>query len=317
MDDVSGAVAPADGYFLTVMVSAVIAVILLSSCSSSSDKPESEIPEMNNDNTSEISDPTGQIAQLEFLSAEDDADFQCLLNEATASATSRGLQAYPVINEDSPMSPGVFATWCKTVGSGDAVNADISSCNRYLSEDIVAPGTQALQLFARRDRPTEPVIQEFGLKSITMPIAAESGALKAEYTRTKGRQDSFFLAIIPFEGNTIDQDLRISIGSSYAYIDSDINLREFYSPSDTVAEQMNQLANSEMQFKVLTVTALETLKSQVEQAIDANASLDTGAKQAALEKATNELNRRIDFIDQNSEVFYNLMIEQVNIEQCG
>jgi predicted acyltransferase len=44
----------------------------------------------------------GTLADLTFPTADDDARYQCLLSEATASAASRGLTAMPVIYRAIP-----------------------------------------------------------------------------------------------------------------------------------------------------------------------------------------------------------------------
>lgn len=291
-----------------------LTVLTLSGCSNSS-----ESPSMNNStvNSAELIDPSSEIAQIKFYTAEVDAMYQCLLSAATASANSRGLQAYPVVNELDPRNAeGVHATWCKTVGTSNAVDADVSSCNRYLTDDVSAPGTEALNLYADKRAVREDGVKRIELKSIKIPTQASTD-FKVEFTRVRGANaNGYSLSFAPFDGNEYNPDLGVFIGS-YTYVDRDLNLREFYLPTGTIAEQQNLLTSSATQLKSITTSNFEILKTQVEQALNADISLNANARQAGLAKATTEIDRRIDLIENNSEAFHRLALEQFAIEQCG
>ena len=305
---------------------AIVAVttFVLSSCGSSSTATESEPLNMNNPTVTSatLEDPSDEIAGLVFDSDNDDAIYQCLLSAATASATSRGLQAYPVTKIDRPENQfydvGVYATWCKTVGAGDAVDTDISSC-RYLNGSFSAPGTEVLQLLAAPDYGAgiESKVKRIELKSFKIPEQGSTD-FRVEFRRIRiGDENVFSLAFLPLDGNTYNRDLVVPIGNRYGYGDPDINFFESYQPSETMAEQKSLLASSASQFKSITTTNYEALKVQVEQALNADSSLDADVKQAALNKAITEIDRRINVIDQNSDAFHRLLLEQFAIEECG
>jgi len=303
-----------------------MAVLWLSGCSKTSESPGSESPGMNNPTgtSAALDDPTGAIAELDFYSAEDDAIYQCLLSAATSSATTRGLQAVPVIKQERPEHPiyqvGVYANWCKTVGTGDVVDRDNAFC-RNLTGRFSAPGTEVLQLLAA------PVIgsaigigdkiDQIELKSIKIPEQGNTD-FKVDFLRIRGRDKNFFsLNFVPYDGNIYNEELSLSIRRNYHYTDQDINLSESYIPNETVAEHMNLLSSSTIQFKTTATSHFEILRSQVELAINADSSLDGNAKQVALDKATTEFDRRINLIDQNSETLHRQLLEQFAVEECG
>lgn len=298
-----------------------MAISMLSGCSNSSETPLSESPSMNNPNVNiaELDDPNGELAKLVFGSDADDALYQCLLSAATASATTRGFQAYPVqkvYRGDPTYTEGIYANWCKTVGAGDAVDTDIESC-RYLNGGFSAAGTQVLQLIAIPAGPSEDEIWRIELKSIKIPEQGSTD-FKVEFHLVKiGDDNAFGLYFSPFDGETYNKDLAIHIGGGYRYADPDINLSEYYSLGGTVAEQKSLLASSVAQFRTTITTGYEALKVQVEQALNADSSLDADAKQAALDKAITEIDRRTNVIDQNADSFHRLLVEQFAIEECG
>lgn len=330
MNNQIGSVASAKRCLPFIVAIATITVLMLSGCSNSSETPGSESTNMNNFTTDStefsaaLNDPSGYITGLKFLSAEDNAIYQCLLSAATASATTRGLQAYPVTTINRPeihlYNVGVKATWCKTVGEGSAVDADISACRS--NGDFSAPGTVALQLIAAPDFETagwDNTVERIELKSFKIP---EQGSMdfKVEFWIIRGGEQNrnfFNLAFIPRDGNTYNRDLRVSIGSNYVYIEPDIDLFEYYQPAETIAEQKSLLASSAIQLRTTATTNYEALKVQVEIALNADSSLDANAKQAALAKAITEIDRRINVINQYSEVFHRHVLEQIAIEECG
>lgn len=325
MDYRAWAIAPKIPSIQIAMVTAAMAVLMLSGCSNSSDSPNMNNPIVNNTTvtSAELIDPAGEIAQIKFESAEVDAIYQCLLSAATASATSRGLQAYPVVNETdrNTGSTGVYATWCKTVGTSEDINADIASCRRYLKNGVSAPGTEALNLYADTPLRSEEGVKRIELESIKIPEEGSSD-FKVVFLRSRGVStdeeiNSYTLSFVPFDGETYNKDLSVYVGRGYGYYDPDTNIRGYYIPEETVAEHMSLLSSSAEQFKTTATSHFEILRSQVETAINTDSSLDDDAKQVALAKAKTEIDRNINLIVQNSESFHRLLVEQFAIEQCG
>jgi len=325
MEHHAWAVAPTIRQVHIAMAFVALTTLALSGCRDSSESSTLVSTNMNNptETSAELIDPSGEIAQIEFYSADADAMYQCLLSAALASATSRGLQAYPVINERDRYNAttGVYATWCKTVGTGEAVNADIASCKRYLNDGVSAPGTETLNLYANMQSIGEDGVNRVILSSIKIPAQGPAD-FKVKFTRSRGENvygyiNYYRLSFVPFDGNAYNENLSVFVGRSYGYADSDINLSESYIPDESVAEHMNLLSSSAIQFKITASSHIETLRTQVESAINADNSLDDNAKQIALAKATTEFDRRINLIDENSETLHRLTLEQFAIEQCG
>ena len=313
-------------YMATLIATLIFAptILLLSGCSNNSEPTKSDSPDVNNFNISsaELNDPNGEIAKLEFNTAEDDATYQCLLNAATSTAATRGLQAYPVrvVDRADPAgyAEGIYANWCKTVGEGNAIDNDISSCT-YLNGSFSAPGTEVLQLIAAPGLGSHngDKIERVELKSIKIPKQGSTDAL-VEFSRLRGTGENFFsLAFSPLDGSAYNKELEVSIGSNYAYTKPDIGLFEYYQPSEPIAEQKSLMASSAAQLITYATNNYNALKIQVEQALNAIDSLDTSAKQAALLQATTEIDRRITFINQNNEMLHRLLLEQFAIEECG
>ena len=314
----------------TSMAIVAIAVLALSGCSNSSKSSEPDSLDMNNstdmsnsaDNSAELIDPTGAIASLSFLSAEDDAQYQCLLSAAAASARSRGLQAYPVLDEINPiLEPGVYATWCKTIKSGDAVNADIEACQQHLrnGQDVSAAGTEALRLFANIQNGPEKRVNWFQLKSIKIPTQS-SNDFKVDFTIQKQSEidvDWFGVTFVPFDGDSYNEDAGVFIASAYTHVDQDVGLRAFYTPNETAKERKSLFASSAAQLEAIATADYQALKAEVAKELNADSSLDTSTRQAALDKATTEFDRVISMIGQHSEAFHRLLLEQLAIEDCG
>jgi hypothetical protein len=285
------------------------AIVLMAGCGNSSETSEISNPTSNN---SELIDPSGILANLTFSSAEDDASYQCLLSETTASATSHNLSALPVIYEGGPIGHGANATWCKTVGCSAMVDADLSSCQHYLTDTLHAPGTEALQIFTKIQSAGDPV-HSYGLKSIVIPLAEITG-FKVDYERGKrDNQVYYVLAFTPFDGNELDCENKVAIGSNYVYVDTENDINEGYKPGNSIAEQLNQLSTSSTQFKTTVVESLEALREVVSRYIDNNSTMDDATKESAMATANMEINRRIEFINTHGETLYRLAIEQFSI----
>ncbi len=294
--------AAAKRYRFSAITCCAVAVILVAACSGSS-----ETNEMINDenNGPELIDPDSILANLEFSSAEDDASYQCLLSAATASASARGLNALPVVYEGQPIGRGAYATWCKTVGSSDAVNADIAACQDYLRDGLKAPGTEALQLFASKPSNAMPV-QGFGLRSFKN-AASDSTGFAVEYNRTKGKTNDFYLLFTPVDGAGLAHEKSVLVGAVYVYVDQENSINEHYTADGAITDQLAQLAAaSATQFKTTVVANFEALKSQVAQV----------ATDDALIKANTEIDRRIEMIEVNAEELLALAVEQLSIDQC-
>jgi hypothetical protein len=266
----------------------------------------------------------GNLADLTFSTAEEDAQFQCLLSAATASADSRGLTALPVLEASTyestrdlnalpvtyraiPPTVGVYATWCKTVGSGAMVDADLSSCQHYLSDTLQAPDTEAIQIFAIYG--SAHMVRTYGLRNIVIPSAEITG-FKVDYVRNNYK---YTLEFTPFNGKKLDLDNKVTIGSYYLYFDTANNIREVYKAGNSIANQLNQLSISSMQFKTTVAESLEALREEVRQYIDNSTEMDDSTKESAMATANMEIDRRIEFVNTHGEELYTLAIEQFSI----
>jgi len=194
------------------------------------------------------------------------------------------------------------------------VELDRSSCGRHLSYGIRAPGTLALQLFTNHDSLDEAV-QRFGLSNYKMPIAGSPG-WSVHYEQTKGNFEGFGIHFAPFDGNTFNRDNFIYVGSGYGYYDQDSKTQAHYKPSNSPLVQKNQFASSASTFKSTVIADLEGLRSEVIRVIDAKDCFASSTKPEALAKINNDIDRRIELMEQHSETLYGLMIEQFAIDEC-
>ncbi|MEJ2611669.1 MAG: hypothetical protein P8179_16720 [Candidatus Thiodiazotropha sp.] len=288
----------------------LVVMVLMVGCGDSSETSETDTPATNNEAL--IGDSSAILANLMFSTVEDDAHYQCLLSEATASASSRGLSALPVVYLDQSIEREVYATWCKTIGCGAKVDSDLSSCQHYLTDTLYAPDTEALQIFATIESHGD-LVSAYGLRSVVIPSPEITG-FKVDYEWGKRDYQIYYkLVFTPFDGIELECKNKVGIGSSYGYVDTENDINETYRPGNTIAEQLQQLSVSSRQFKSTVIESLEVLREQVNQSIANSSSMDDAIKESAMANADIEIDRRIEVINSHGEEMYTLAVKQFSI----
>lgn len=298
---------------------AISFIVMLTACSNSSDPEPTPIPMPNNtENSAEIIDPSSILASLEFDSATDQATYQCLLSATTSTATSEGMQAFPVFWDDSPVgNRGSFQTWCKTSGSGVLVDQDIAYCATASVGALTAPGTRVLSIDTRHFSAGGPVgtISHY---SKQIPETGEVGWLfsfSKSISAAMPNQDRLNINFQRFDGNQLVDEAGL-LQHPYVYRDSAIDLLEFVRTDRTINEYLTDYRGSTSQFNSTINAYLTNVLISIEGAIQNKTELSEADISAALQRARTEIDQTKAFFNLHGDELHSLLLTSETYIDC-